>query len=80
MIVSWGVVSSELEMCDSISVEEIDGDVLKAEFDDLDFNTMVTLSTVLDKHGLQVGDHMWIDDGIEVFLEPDKSAVREAQI
>lgn len=80
MIVSWSEVNSELEECDSIEVNEIDGNRLKSTFSDVEFNTMVALSTVLDKYGLRVDDHMWVDDGIEVFLVPDQSAVHEAEI
>jgi hypothetical protein len=80
MIVSWSEVNSDLEECDSIEVNEIDGNRLKSTFSDVEFNTMVALSTVLDKYGLRVDDHMWVDDGIEVFLTPDQSAVHEAEI
>lgn len=80
MIVSWGEVQSDLEDSDAITVDDIEQDRLKATFSDVEFNTMVSLSTVLDKHGLCVDDHMWVDDGVEVYLVPDQSAVREAEI
>lgn len=80
MIVSWGEVQSELEIDNSIEVDDIEQDKLKATFSDVEFNTMVSLSTVLDKHGLKVDDHMWVDEGVEVYLVPDQSAVRETEI
>lgn len=80
MIVSWGEVASDLEVCSSIEVDDIEQDKLQATFSDVEFNTMVSLSTVLDKHGLLVDDYMWVEDGVEVFLIPDQSAVRESEI
>lgn len=72
MIVSWGEVQREFEQDSHIHVVDVDEDSMTCELDDLDFNTLAALSSAMDKHGLRVGNHVWGERSIEVYLIPDR--------